>query len=95
MVNNIQNSSSLFLMKTTMTIFTTLLMICCLGREYPFEPRNLYLIEFLVIGLPSFFLALKPNKRVSYYGQVYFKYVDKNHSVRAGFESVCGDYVSV
>lgn len=44
-VNNIQNSSSLFLMKTTMTIFTTLLMIC-LGREYPFEPRNLYLIEF-------------------------------------------------
>lgn len=60
-VNNIQNSSSLFLMKTTMTIFTTLLMIC-LGQEYPFEPRNLYLIEFLVIGLPSFFLALKPNK---------------------------------
>ncbi len=63
MVNNIQNSSSLFLMKTTMTIFTTLLMIC-LGREYPFEPRNLYLIEFLVIGLPSFFLALKPNKEL-------------------------------
>ena len=62
-VNNIQNSSSLFLMKTTMTIFTTLLMIC-LGREYPFEPRNLYLIEFLVIGLPSFFLALKPNKEL-------------------------------
>ena len=50
-------------MKTTMTIFTTLLMIC-LGREYPFEPRNLYLIEFLVIGLPSFFLALKPNKEL-------------------------------
>lgn len=34
------------------------------GQEYPFEPRNLYLVEFLVIGLPSFFLALKPNKEL-------------------------------
>ena len=60
-VNNIQNSSSLFLMKTTMTIFTTLLTII-IGASYPFEPKNLYLIEVLVIGLPSFFLALRPNK---------------------------------
>ncbi len=60
-VNNIQNSSSLFLMKTTMTIFTTLLMLF-MRRSYPFEPSSLYLIETLVIGLPSFFLALRPNK---------------------------------
>ncbi|MEG1609406.1 MAG: HAD-IC family P-type ATPase, partial [Clostridia bacterium] len=59
-VNNIQNSSSLFLMKTTMTIFTTILMII-LGQSYPFEPKNLYIIEFLVIGIPSFVLALRPN----------------------------------
>ena len=59
-VNNIQNSSSLFLMKTTMTVFTTLLMII-LGQAYPFEPKNLYIIEFLVIGIPSFVLALRTN----------------------------------
>jgi cation-transporting ATPase E len=59
-VNNIQNSSSLFLMKTTMTIFTTVLMII-LGLGYPFEPKNLYIIEFMVIGIPSFVLALRTN----------------------------------
>ena len=59
-VNNIQNSSSLFLMKTTMTVFTTILMII-LGQAYPFQPKNLYIIEFLVIGVPSFVLALRPN----------------------------------
>lgn len=59
-VNNIQNSSSLFLMKTTMTIFTTILMII-LGQSYPFEPKNLYIIEFMVIGIPSFVLALRSN----------------------------------
>lgn len=59
-VNNIQNSSSLFLMKTTMTIFTTILMII-LGQNYPFEPKNLYIIEFMVIGIPSFVLALRTN----------------------------------
>jgi len=59
-VNNIQNSSSLFLMKTTMTIFTTILMII-LGQAYPFQPKNLYIIEFLVIGIPSFVLALRTN----------------------------------
>ncbi len=59
-VNNIQNSSSLFLMKTTMTIFTTILMII-LGQSYPFQPKNLYIIEFLVIGIPSFVLALRTN----------------------------------
>lgn len=59
-VNNIQNSSSLFLMKTTMTVFTTILMLI-LGQMYPFEPKNLYIIEFVVIGIPSFVLALRPN----------------------------------
>ena len=59
-VNNIQNSSSLFLMKTTMTVFTTILMLI-LGQMYPFEPKNLYIIEFVVIGVPSFVLALRPN----------------------------------
>ena len=60
-VNNIQNSSSLFLMKTSMTILTTIL--CLIMRAtYPFEPQHLYAVEFFVIGISSFLLALKPNR---------------------------------
>lgn len=59
-VNNIQNSTSLFLMKTIMMIFTTLLTLI-LGRMPPFQPKNLYVIEVFVIGIPAFFLALRTN----------------------------------
>ncbi len=59
-INNIQKSSSLFLMKT---IYTILLSIFCLiiKIDYPFLPRQVMLLETLVIGIPSFFLALQPN----------------------------------
>ena len=59
-VNNIQNSSSLFLMKTCMVMLTTIL---CLAMQvnYPFAPNQLYTFEFFIDGIPSFFLALKPN----------------------------------
>jgi cation-transporting ATPase E len=59
-VNNIQKSSSLFLMKT---IYTILLSIFCLivKTDYPFSTRQVLLLEILVIGIPSFFLALQPN----------------------------------
>ncbi len=60
-VNNIQNSSSLFLMKTSMTILTTILCLCLL-TTYPFEAKHLYAMEFFVIGISSFLLALKPNR---------------------------------
>lgn len=59
-VNNIQNSSSLFLMKTSMTILTTILCLCML-QTYPFEPQHMYAMEFFVIGISSFLLTLKPN----------------------------------
>lgn len=62
-VNNIQNSSSLFLMKTSMTVLTTLLCLCMLVT-YPFEPQHLYAAEFFVIGICSFLLALKPNHAI-------------------------------
>ncbi len=59
-VNNIQNSSSLFLMKTSMTVLTTILCLL-IGQNYPFEPQHMYAAEFFVIGISSFLLALKPN----------------------------------
>jgi len=59
-INNIQKSSSLFLMKT---IYTILLSIFCLivKTDYPFSTRQVLLLEILVIGIPSFVLALQPN----------------------------------
>ncbi len=60
-INNIKNSSSLYLMKT---LFTALLAVLCLvipDMRYPFLPSNVLLLEVCVIGVPSFFLSLQPN----------------------------------
>ena len=62
-VNNIQNASALFLMKTIMTLLTTV-FILFIGGKFPFQPKNLYIIEFCVIGLPGFFLALRENNKL-------------------------------
>lgn len=60
-VNNIVNSASLFLMKTFFTIALTVFCLCT-GINYPFVPNQILLLEFFTIGVPSFFLALQPNK---------------------------------
>lgn len=60
-INNIQKSSSLYLMKT---IYTILLTIFCLILHIPYifeNTKQVLLLEVLVIGVPSFFLALQPN----------------------------------
>lgn len=60
-INNIQRSASLFLVKT---IYSTLLalMVLFMKDEYPFVPIQLSLISLVAIGIPSFMLALEPNK---------------------------------
>jgi len=60
-INNVQRSSALFFMKT---IFTILFSVFILANRqvYPFAPLQMYMLEFFVIGIPSFFLALQPNK---------------------------------
>lgn len=62
-VNNVQQSSSLYLMKTFFTIVLSLITIITLS-PYPFYPRQLYLLELFVIGLPSVILALQPNEKI-------------------------------
>lgn len=60
-INNIERSSTLFLSKT---IYATLLAIYFLfiHLTYPFQPIQLTLISVATIGIPSFILALEPNK---------------------------------
>lgn len=59
-INNIQKSSTLFLMKTFFS-FLIAFFVILLHTTYPFESVQLLLIEIFVIGIPSFFLALEPN----------------------------------
>lgn len=63
-VNNVQNTSSLFLMKTIFTILLTIFFLFIPNQSYPFYTSHILLLEFFIIGLPSFFLALQPNDDV-------------------------------
>ncbi len=60
-INNIERSATLFLVKT---IYSGLLaiMFLLIGEAYPFVPIQMSLIGTITIGLPSFILALEPNK---------------------------------
>lgn len=60
-INNIERSATLFLVKT---IYATVLAILFLfiNRPYPFEPIQLSLTSVFTIGIPSFVLAIEPNK---------------------------------
>ena len=60
-VNNIQRSASLFLVKN---IFSLLLSLTAsvLMISYPLEPAHISFVSMFTIGLPGFLLALESNK---------------------------------
>lgn len=62
-VNNIQRSASLFLVKN---IFSFLLSVASVVFmfTYPLEPSQVSLISMFTIGVPAFFLALESNKNM-------------------------------
>ena len=60
-INNIERSASLFLVKTIYSCLNAILFLL-IGESYPFEPIQLSLISTVTIGIPSFVLALEPNK---------------------------------
>lgn len=61
-VNNITRAASLFLVKTLYSFALSILMLF-LPVAYPFQPIQLTLISTLTIGVPSFLLALEPNRQ--------------------------------
>ena len=60
-INNIERSASLFLVKTIYSSILAILFIF-MNEAYPFIPIQLTLISMVTIGIPSFILALEPNK---------------------------------
>lgn len=60
-INNIRRSASLFLTKTIFSFLLTVVYLF-LPLTYPFKPIQLTLISAVVIGIPSFLLAMETNK---------------------------------
>jgi cation-transporting P-type ATPase E len=63
-IANIERVANLFLTKT---VYATLLAIAIgiAQLPFPFLPRHLSLVGGLTIGIPAFFLALEPNRRLA------------------------------
>ena len=62
-VNNIERSASLFLVKNIFSFLLSLFSVCFM-INYPLEPSQISLISMFTIGVPAFFLALQPNKNI-------------------------------
>lgn len=61
-INNVQGSTSLYLMKTLFTMLLSFFILWIPSMEtYPFTLKQMNLLEFFVIGAASFFLSLQPN----------------------------------
>ena len=62
-VNNIQRSASLFLVKNIFSFLLSLISFVFMF-SYPLEPSQISLISMFTIGIPAFFLAMEPNKNI-------------------------------
>ncbi len=61
-INNVQSSSSLFLMKTLFTMLWGIITLCLPYMEtYPYKLSNMIMFEVFIIGIPTFFLSFQPN----------------------------------
>ena len=61
-INNIQRSASLFLVKNIFSFLLALISVFAV-IEYPLKPAQISLISALTIGIPSFVLALEKNEK--------------------------------
>ena len=59
-INNVRQSSVLFLMKTVFTILISIFAAATV-TGYPFKPSKFLLLELFVIGISSVLLAIEPN----------------------------------
>ncbi len=61
-INNVQSSASLFLMKTLFTMLWAIITLCLPYMDtYPYTLSNMIMFEVFIIGLPAFFLSFQPN----------------------------------
>lgn len=66
-IANVERVANLFLAKTVYGIVFAVAFAVLLW-QFPFLPRQLTLVSTLTIGIPAFFLALAPNRRIYHPG---------------------------
>jgi len=66
-IANVERVANLFLAKTAYGIAFAVVFALLLW-QFPFLPRQLTLVSTLTIGIPAFFLALAPNRRIYHPG---------------------------
>jgi cation-transporting ATPase E len=59
-INNVKNSSSLYIMKTLLILMLALICIM-LKKMYFFQTNNMLMYEMLISAIPSLVLSLQPN----------------------------------
>ena len=62
-VNNLERSGSLFLVKNIFSFLMSMIAIC-FAATYPMNPTQVSLVTMFTIGIPSFFLAQIPNEKL-------------------------------
>ena len=62
-VNNLERSGSLFLVKNVFSLLASVLAIC-FAVTYPLVPSQVSLISMFTIGIPGFLLSQLPNKDI-------------------------------
>ena len=62
-VNNIERSASLFLVKNTFSFLLSLFSMAFM-ITYPLEPSQISMVAMFTIGIPAFLLAMEPNKKM-------------------------------
>jgi len=64
-INNVQSSASLFLMKTLFTMIMAIITLCLpYMNAYPYRLSNMIMFEVFITGIPSFFLSFQPNDSI-------------------------------
>jgi cation-transporting ATPase E len=62
-IANIERVANLFIIKNVYSLVFSL-AVTAVGLRYPFLPIQMSVISALTIGVPAFFLALAPNKKI-------------------------------
>ena len=94
-VNNIQQSASLFLVKNIFSFLLSLASLCFVF-QYPLEPSQISLISMFTIGVPGFFLSLQPNHekiKGKFLSNVLLKALPAGvtDALLAAFLAICGE----
>jgi cation-transporting ATPase E len=63
-INNLERSASLFITKNIFSFLFATLMTIALTYEFPLAPSQFTLYNMMLIGAPSFVLALEPNRNI-------------------------------